>query len=84
MGPAPPLRLMRSRRAPGAPRPRGVNVLQVTALHGAQTATPSRDPTWGLHLLDANIALGNLLTVVRREAAAYAARPSAPLSPTSR
>jgi hypothetical protein len=74
---------------PGAYRARcssagGANVLQVTALHGAETATPSPDPTWGLHLLDANIALGNLLTVVRSEAAAYAARPSAPLSPTSR
>jgi hypothetical protein len=74
---------------PGAYRARcssagGANVLQVTARHGAETATPSPDPTWGLHLLDANIALGNLLTVVRSEAAAYAARPSAPLSPTSR
>jgi hypothetical protein len=62
----------------------GANVLQITALHGAQTATPSPDPTWGLHLVDANIALGNLLTVVRSEAAAYAARPSAPLAPGSR
>ncbi|MGZ4168690.1 MAG: DUF3089 domain-containing protein [Solirubrobacteraceae bacterium] len=61
----------------------GANVLQVTALNGAQTATPSPDPTWGLHLLDANIVLGNLLTVVRSEAAAYAARPSAPLAPGS-
>jgi len=72
---------------PGAYRARcsaagGANVLEVTALDGAQTATPSPDPTWGLHLLDANIALGNLLTVVRTEAAAFAARPSAPLTPT--
>ena len=71
---------------PGAYRARcssagGANVLEVTALGGAQTATPSPDPTWGLHLLDANIALGNLLTVVRKQAAAYAARPSAPLTP---
>ena len=60
----------------------GASVLQVTALHGAQTATPSPDPTWGLHLLDANIALGNLISVVHSEADAYAARPSAPLVPT--
>ncbi|HEY2320454.1 MAG TPA: DUF3089 domain-containing protein [Solirubrobacteraceae bacterium] len=71
---------------PGAYRARcssadGAGVLQVSALNGAQTATPSPDPTWGLHLLDANIALGNLLTVVRSQAAAYAARPSAPLAP---
>jgi hypothetical protein len=60
----------------------GAHVLQITALHGAQTATPSPDPTWGLHLLDANIELGNLVSVVHSEANAYAARPSAPLNPT--
>ena len=58
-------------------------MLQITALDGAQTATPSPDPTWGLHLLDANIALGNLVSVVHSEAGAYTARPSAPLAPTS-
>jgi hypothetical protein len=58
-------------------------VLQITALDGAQTATPSPDPTWGLHLLDANIELGNLVSVVHSEANAYAARPSAPLAPAS-
>jgi hypothetical protein len=59
----------------------GANVLQITALDGAQTATPSPDPTWGLHLLDANIELGNLISVVHSEANAYAARPAAPLAP---
>ncbi len=53
----------------------GANVLQITALDGAQTATPSPDPTWGLHLLDANIALGNLISVVHSEANAYARAP---------
>jgi hypothetical protein len=72
---------------PGAYRARcsaagGANVLQITALDGAQTATPSPDPAWGLHLLDANIALGNLISVVHTEANAYAARPAAPLTPT--
>jgi hypothetical protein len=61
----------------------GANVLQITALNGAQTATPSPDPTWGLHLLDANIALGNLISVIHSEANAYAARPAAPLAPMS-
>jgi hypothetical protein len=61
----------------------GANVLRITALNGAQTATPSPDPTWGLHLLDANIALGNLISVVHSEANAYAGRPAAPLAPMS-
>jgi hypothetical protein len=61
----------------------GANVLQITALNGAQTATPSPDPTWGLHLLDANIALGNLISVIHSKANAYAARPAAPLAPLS-
>lgn len=51
----------------------GADVLEVSALHGAQVAAPSPDPTWGLHLIDANIALGNLVTLVRREGAAYSA-----------
>jgi hypothetical protein len=35
-------------------------------------ASPSPTAEWGLHLLDANIALGNLITVVKDEAAAFA------------
>ena len=50
---------------------------------GAPTPTPVPDPTWGLHLVDANIALGNLISVVHTEANAYAARPSAPLAPVT-
>jgi hypothetical protein len=53
----------------------GASVLQVAPLAGAQTPVPSPDPTWGLHLLDANVELGNLLSVVRHEAAAYKADP---------
>ncbi len=64
---------------PGAYRARcassnGANVLEISPLAGAQVAAPSPTPEWGLHLLDANIELGNLLTVVKREAAAFAAR----------
>ncbi len=51
----------------------GANVLEIRPLGGAQTPTPSPDATWGLHLLDANIGLGNLVSVVREEAAAFAA-----------
>jgi hypothetical protein len=50
----------------------GANVLQIAPLGGAQVATPSPDPTWGLHLVDANIELGNLVTLVSRQAAAFA------------
>jgi hypothetical protein len=49
----------------------GASVLQVAPLGGAQTPVPSPDPTWGLHLLDANVELGNLLSVVRHEATAW-------------
>jgi len=49
----------------------GAGVLMITARDGAQTPTPSPDPTWGLHLIDANIELGNLLAVVRSETAAF-------------
>jgi hypothetical protein len=30
-------------------------------------------PTWGLHLVDVNIALGNLVSIVGDESAAYEA-----------
>jgi hypothetical protein len=50
----------------------GADVLQISPLGGAQVASPSPDATWGLHLLDANIELGDLLTLVSREAAAFA------------
>jgi hypothetical protein len=52
----------------------GADVLQVTALDGAPELKPSPDATWGLHLTDANLGLGNLLAVVRAQAAAYAKR----------
>ncbi len=52
----------------------GAHVLQITPRAGAPTIKPSPDPTWGLHLTDSNIALGNLLAVVKRQAAAYAKR----------
>jgi hypothetical protein len=49
----------------------GAHVLEITARNGAQTPTPAPDPTWGLHLLDANVALGNLIADVKSESAAY-------------
>jgi hypothetical protein len=49
----------------------GANVLQVTPQPGAPVLNPVPAPTWGLHLADANIALGDLEALVRRQAAAY-------------
>ncbi len=70
---------------PGAYRARcesvaGANVLELTALRGAQVAQPSPTPEWGLHLLDANIELGDLVTLVSREAHAFARRGLVPLA----
>jgi hypothetical protein len=52
----------------------GANVLQIVAQGGAQTAKPSPDASWGLHLVDGNIALGNLVSLVASEAQAYEKR----------
>ena len=49
----------------------GASVLQVRPLRGAFPFTPSPDATWGLHLADANIALGDLADLVRRQIRAY-------------
>jgi hypothetical protein len=49
----------------------GAHVLEVTARHGAQTPTPAPSPVWGLHLLDANLSLGNLISIVKAESGAY-------------
>ena len=45
----------------------GASVLQVKPLRGAFTLTAVPDATWGLHLTDANIALGQLANLVRRQ-----------------
>jgi hypothetical protein len=52
----------------------GAHALQITARAGAPTPNPSPDPTWGLHLTDANVALGNLVELVGEQARAFAAR----------
>jgi hypothetical protein len=55
----------------------GGTVLQVTPRSGAPALRPVPDGRWGLHLFDANIALGNLLAIVQSEAAVYARHPAA-------
>ncbi len=57
----------------------GARVLELTALPGAQVLQPSPIPAFGLHLVDANIELGDLVTVVGREAVAYRARALVPI-----
>ncbi|HKE82008.1 MAG TPA: DUF3089 domain-containing protein [Solirubrobacteraceae bacterium] len=52
----------------------GAHVLQITARGGAPVPKPSPDPTWGLHLTDANIALGNLTALVSEQARSFVRR----------
>jgi hypothetical protein len=46
----------------------------ISPVDGARQLTPSPDPTWGLHLADANIALGNLVDDVGAETKAFLRR----------
>ncbi len=55
-------------------------MLQITPVRGAQTLKPSPTPEWGLHLLDANLALGNLVGIVKTQAATFAASRSSTTS----
>jgi hypothetical protein len=52
-------------------RSNGSHVLQISPIGGARTLTPSPDPTWGLHLTDVNIALGDLVGLVKSQARTY-------------
>jgi hypothetical protein len=49
----------------------GASVLQVRPRGGAFGLNPVPDATWGVHLADANIALGELANLVRRQISAY-------------
>jgi hypothetical protein len=51
----------------------GAHVLRITGEPGAPVLKALPDATWGLHLVDANIALGDLVTLVTRQAKQYAA-----------
>ena len=51
----------------------GAHVLEITPHNGAQTPTPAPTPAWGLHLLDANLSQGNLISIVARESRAFLA-----------
>jgi hypothetical protein len=49
----------------------GASFLKVASLDGARVPVPIPDPTWGYHLGDVNLALGNLTALARRQSAAY-------------
>jgi hypothetical protein len=51
----------------------GANVLELEPVGDARTLNPSPDPSWGLHLADMNLPLGNLIDVVHQQVAAYRA-----------
>jgi hypothetical protein len=52
----------------------GAHVLRLESAAGTPVPRPSPTAEWGLHLVDANIALGDLVSVVRRQIRAYADR----------
>ena len=62
-----------SRAATAAParRPTTPTSCRSPPLGGAPVLNPVPDATWGLHLVDANIALGDLVGVVGKETRAY-------------
>jgi DUF3089 family protein len=45
----------------------GANVLMLSPVGGARKLNPAPDATWGTHIVDVNIAMGNLLSIVRAE-----------------
>ena len=50
------------------------NVLEVQGPMSADDITGDLTPQWGLHLIDANVGLGNLVDIVRVQAAAWQRR----------
>jgi hypothetical protein len=49
----------------------GANVLMISPVGSARKLVPVPDPGWGLHLADVNIALGDLVDLVRSQSRAY-------------
>jgi pimeloyl-ACP methyl ester carboxylesterase len=53
---------------------RGAHVLRIASAPGTPVPNASPTPEWGLHLVDANIAQGDLVRVLRRQMRTYANR----------
>jgi hypothetical protein len=49
----------------------GAHVLRIASGPGTPVPKPSPTPEWGLHLVDANIAQGDLVRVLRRQIRGY-------------
>jgi GH25 family lysozyme M1 (1,4-beta-N-acetylmuramidase) len=49
----------------------GANFLAIEPIGSAKRLTPSPDPSWGLHLADVNIAVGDLVDAVHRQKRAW-------------
>jgi hypothetical protein len=49
----------------------GADVMLISPLNGAPVLTPIPDANWGLHLTDANVALGNNVALVQQQFRAY-------------
>lgn len=64
-------------------RVKGAHVLYVRQRPGARTILPVPDDGWGLHLVDVNIALGDLQRVVAAQSRAWVAARSAPAATPS-
>ena len=54
-------------------RSNNANVLMIAPVANAQKLTPSPDDTWGVHLVDLNLAEGNLLSVTAQQTRAWLA-----------
>lgn len=52
----------------------GAHVLRIASAPGTPVPNASPTPDWGLHLVDANIAQGDLVKVLRRQIRTYAGR----------
>ena len=52
----------------------GAHVLRIASAPGTPVPKASPTPQWGLHLVDANIAQGDLVKVLRSQIRAYAGR----------
>jgi hypothetical protein len=49
----------------------GASFLKVSSNEGTPVPKPSPDATWGLHLIDANVAQGDILALLRKQIAVY-------------
>ncbi len=52
-------------------RENGAHVLKIAPIGNARNLNATPDATWGLHLADVNIALGNLVELARTQGKAY-------------